>query len=110
VLARQVDRIVGKSQLDLRQREIGERDRLCEDDLAVAVLTAEGCSAIRLHGELPDLKRCYHDGFDAALSQRDLVEQPVGAAVVGDVFRAISEEDIADETMAIPELAAGELV
>jgi hypothetical protein len=30
--------------------------------------------------------------------------------VVGDVFRTISEEDIADEIMAIPELATGELV
>jgi hypothetical protein len=44
------------------------------------------------------------------LSQRDLVEQPVGTAVVGDVFRAIGEENVADEAMAIPELAAGELV
>ena len=37
------------------------------------------------------------------------VEQPVSAAVIGDVFRAVGEQHFAVEAVAIPGLAASEL-
>ena len=40
---------------------------------------------------------------------RDRIEKPVGAAFVGDVFRAVGEKDIAVDAVPVPVFGAGEL-
>ena len=64
---------------------------------------------IRLHGQLPELEFFGCNGFLEALRERDLVEKPIGAGLVGDVFRAIGEEDASHQAVAMPLLAAAEL-
>src|ERR1017187_7761708 len=64
---------------------------------------------IRLHRQLPELEFLRRNGFLEALRERDLVEKPVGASLVRDVFRAISEENASYHAVAMPLLAAAEL-
>ena len=45
----------------------------------------------------------------ATLRERDLVEKPVGAALVGDVFRAVGEEYVPVDPVPVAVLGAAEL-
>ena len=63
----------------------------------------------RSDGQLPDLEFLGGDLLLAALREGDLVEQPIGAALIGDVFGAVGEQDVAHQPVAVPVLAAGEL-
>ncbi len=64
---------------------------------------------VGLDAQLPDLKFLGGDPLLAALREGDLVEQPIGAALIGDVFGAVGEQDVARQPVAIPVLAAGKL-
>jgi hypothetical protein len=56
VLAWQLDRVVRKPQRNYLEREIGERDVLGEDYVAVAVFADERCGVVRSDRERPDLE------------------------------------------------------
>jgi hypothetical protein len=57
-------------------------------------ITASGYTLLRTH---------------AALREGDLVQQPIGSAPLGDVFRALGEQHGANKTVAIPLFRAAEL-
>ena len=65
--------------------------------------------AVGIDRQLPDLEFLARNRFLEALREGDLVEQPVGAALVGDVFGAVGKEDPAHQAVAVPMFAAGEL-
>ena len=46
---------------------------------------------VGLDGELPDLEFLGGDPLLAALREGDLVQQPIAAALIGDVFGAVGE-------------------
>ena len=56
ILAGQVDNIVSEVELHLVQRKIGERDLLCVNDVAVAIVAEDGCAAVGTNLQLPDLE------------------------------------------------------
>ena len=59
--------------------------------------------------ELPDLEFLGSDPLVVGLADGDFIEKPVGAAFVGDVFRAVGEQDVAVDAVPVPVFAAGEL-
>jgi hypothetical protein len=61
----------------------------------------ERCGVIGLHREFPDLKPLGSDLLFVFLHDGDGVEQPIRAAVIGNVFRAVRENDITVEAVAI---------
>jgi hypothetical protein len=109
VFARQIDRVVGKPERNFRQREVGELDFLAEDEVAIAVVAAEGGCAIVANLQRPHLKLFGGDTRIVRLDDRNLVQQPIGPALVGYLFRAVGEQHFAVDAVAIPMLAAGEL-
>ena len=81
-----MDDVVRELQRDFIQREIRVLDLLREDDVAVAVVAGQRGCTVGADGELPDLKFLGGDALVVGLNDRDLIEKPVGAALVGDVF------------------------
>lgn len=73
----------------LVERKIRERDVLRIDDVVVAVIAGEACRPVGIDRELPDLERFAGNCLLVKLHDRDGVEQPVGSALIGDVFRAV---------------------
>ena len=66
-------------------------------------------AAVGIDRQLPDLEFLARDRFLETLRDRDLINQPVSATGIGDVFGAVGEEDAAHQAVAVPVLAAGEL-
>jgi hypothetical protein len=108
MLAWQVDGRTRERQLDAVEQKIRKRNLLAEYRAVNAVFAGQCRGAIRPDAETPDLKPLSADGRDA-LRQRDLVEQPIGAAGIGDVPGAVGEEDAAHKAVAVPVFAASEL-
>src|ERR1039458_1535307 len=107
VFRRQQDRAVGEIELDLVDRKIRERDLLRIDDVVIAVVANEGCSPVGIDLQFPDLESFTSNGFLKAL--RDGIQKPIGSAFVGDVFRAVGEDNVAVEAVPVPVFGAGEL-
>ena len=105
IFARQQDHTVGEVQVDFRQGKVGVVDGFREHHAAVAVLANQAGAAVGLHCQFPKLE--FHGG-DGLLGERDGVQQPVRAALLGDVPRAVGVEDMARERVAIPVLGPGE--
>src|SRR5579875_1750730 len=93
IFARQEDGLVLAEQLHARQREVREGDVLHLDLVTVAVLANERGAAISMHGEGPDLKPLGGHLRRVALRERDGVEQPVGATMLGHIARTVCVED-----------------
>ena len=105
ILARQQDGVVGEPQGDAGGREVGEGDVFAVDGPAIAVAAGQR-GAAPVNVERPDLKRLGFDCRLAPLRQRDFVEQPVSARLIGNVFCAVGIDDSAIEAVAVPVLAA----
>jgi len=109
ILARQMDDVVGEVELHFVQREIGERDILRVNHVAVAIVTEDGSAVVRANLQLPDLKLFLSNAGFVLLSDGNDVEQPVGAALLGKELNAVSVEYRAIDAVAIPVFRAGEL-
>ena len=109
VLARQVDHVVHEVQRDSIQRKIGALDLFGEHDVAVAVIARKRSASVGAYGELPDLKFLGGNSLVVGLNDRDFVQKPIRAAVLGNVLRAIGVENVAVDSVPIPVFAASEL-
>ena len=109
VFRRQEDRIVREIELDFVERKIRERDVLRIDDVAVAVVGNEACAPVFIDLQCPNLEFFGGDVLLEALRDRDGIEKPVGSAFVGDVFRAVGEDDVPVDPVPMPVFGAGEL-
>ena len=95
---------------DFGKREVGKFERLFEHLVAVAVLASEDAGLAHEIGlQRPHLKFFGGHALVVRLDERDFVEQPVSAAVIGDMLRSVRENHFAVEACAIPMLAAGKL-
>lgn len=65
--------------------------------------------AVGIDGERPHLKFLGGKAPVAAPGEGDFVEQPVSAALLGDILRAVGVEHIPDKGMRAPMFTAGEL-
>src|ERR1700687_4370138 len=109
ILARQQDRVVGEVEADFVEWEVGKFDRLGEHDAIVPVIARQDAIVSgEIDAEFPDLEFLRRDSRNG-LPEGDLVDQPVGARGVEDVFDAVGENDLGDQRMAIPVLAAHKL-
>ena len=82
---------------------------ILEDGFAIAVRAAERCAAIRVHAELPKLESFGGNFALILLEEGDLVEKPVGAALLGDVLRSFRVQNVPYQGVAIPGFRAGEM-
>src|SRR5208282_1521887 len=62
-----------------------------------------------MHPERPGLEGFGGNALFIPLCNGDRVQEPVGATLVGDVFRAVGEHDDTVDGMPVPVLGAGEL-
>ena len=62
------------------------------------------------NGQFPDLKLFGRDPRIVRLDQSDFIEKPVGARLIGEVFRAVCEQDVSVDAVPVPGLGAGELI
>ena len=79
------------------------------DDLVVAVVAGQRRRPVGTNGELPDLELFGGEASRKGWQMAIVIEQPIGAAFVGDVFRAVGKQDVAVDTVPVPVLAAGKL-
>lgn len=89
IFRRQENDVVGEVERDRVERKIRELDALRIDDIAVAVIAGEARGTVGIDRQFPDLERFANDRLLVKLRDRDGVEKPVGAAFIGDVFRAV---------------------
>jgi hypothetical protein len=68
-----VDHVIGETQRDFIQREIGVLDVLGEDDIAVAIVARKRGGSVGTHGEFPNLKFFGGDMLVVGLNDRDFV-------------------------------------
>jgi hypothetical protein len=61
------------------------------------------------HRELPDWKRLGGNGLAEVLSRGDFVQEPIRAAGIRHILRALGVEHALHKTVPVPVLAAGEL-
>lgn len=78
-------------------------------DVAVAVVTAKRGGVVGPHFQFPHLKFFGCNSLFVGLDQRDFVEQPIRPAGIGDILRAVREQNFAVDAVTIPLLGAGEL-
>jgi hypothetical protein len=104
-----VDDVVGEVQGDFIQREIGVLDLLREYDIAVAVVARKRSGSVGTYGEFPDLKFLGGNSFVVGLNDRDFVQKPIRATVLGNVPRAVGVENVPVDSVPIPILAARKL-
>ena len=109
VLARQVDYPVGEIQRNFIQWKIGMLDLLGEHDIAVAIVARKRGGLVGTYGEFPDLKFLGGNSLVVGLNDRDFIQKPIRAAVLGNVLRAVGVENVAVDPVPIPGFAAGEL-
>jgi hypothetical protein len=109
VLTREQDRVVREVERDAVQRKVGVFELLAEDHAAVAVVAGQGAGLVGAYRELPNLELLGFEARVMRLNDRDLIEQPVGPGLIGDVFGAVGEEHGAVDSVPIPVLAASEL-
>src|SRR3954453_23631680 len=109
VFARQIDRVVGKPERDLNRRKIGKRNLFRVDGVIVAVSAAQGGRVVGIDLQGPHLKSLGHHALVMALRQSDFIQQPVSAALVGNIFRPVCAGNARVQPEAIPMLAAGEV-
>jgi hypothetical protein len=81
VLARKIEDVVGEPERHLIEREVGERNALGENNLAVAVLAVQARGVVGLNAQHPDLKCLRRDRLGAQLNQGDFIQQPIGPAL-----------------------------
>jgi hypothetical protein len=96
-------------ELDLAERKVRLVEELGVNDVAVAIIAGEDRSAISVDLQRPELKGFGGNVLLAALANRDCVEQPIGAAGVGNVFCTVREQHTAIDAVTIPLLAAGKV-
>src|SRR4029453_13740861 len=109
ILAREHDDLVHAPERDAREWKVGKRDTLAADDAAIAVVDDQAGLLGGLDHERPDLERLAGDAPVEGLRPGNLIEQPVGAAVLGDVLRALGIQHRLDDAMAVPLLGAVEV-
>ena len=109
VFARQVDHVITEPKCDAVKWKIRELDVPEEEQVVIAVFDPQRGGIVGPHVEFPDLKRLTTNRLVVALSDGDFVEQPVGAALVGDVFGAVGEQNVSVEGVPVPMLATGKL-
>ena len=80
------------------------------DDVVVPVAADKARGPVRIDLQCPDLKFSGGYALLEALRNRDRIEQPIGSAFVGNVFRTIVEKDFAIDGVPIPVFGAAELV
>src|SRR5689334_1633863 len=107
VFARQVDGVAGEPEGDFGEWKVCEGNVLFVDLPAVSVLTGKDCRVVAfIDFQRPDLERLGGDLLVVRLDDRDLVEQPVSAACIGNVLGTIGEKHLAVNRVPIPFLAA----
>jgi hypothetical protein len=84
-------------------------DLLGEHDIAVAIIASERSGSVGAYSELPDLKLLGRNSLVVGLNDRDFVQKPIRPTVLGNVVRAVGEENVAIDPVPIPVFAAGEL-
>src|SRR5215468_752950 len=89
VFPRQQDHVVGEVECDFRERKIGVVELLPINLSAVAVLANDGAAMLAVDCEFPDLKRLGADRLFVPLRNGNDVEQPVSAAMLGNVLGSI---------------------
>ena len=104
-----MDYLVGEVQCDFIQRKIRVLDLLGEYDLAIAIVARKRSGSVGTYGEFPDLKFLGGNRLVVGLNDRDFVEKPIRAAVLGNVLRAVGVENVAVDSVPIPGFAAGKL-
>jgi hypothetical protein len=62
-----------------------------EDDVSVAVITGQRSGSVRTYRECPNLKRLCGNVLVVGLNDGDLVEKPVGFAVLSDIKSAVGD-------------------
>ena len=90
------------------EREVGEGDALLIDERPVSVFAGQHRRAVCSDNKLPELEAFCRHAADQ-LHADDFIDQPVSAAMLGDVPHAVSVEQLAIECAAIPLLRAGKL-
>src|SRR5258707_875720 len=91
------------------QRKIRVLQLLPVKLFAAAVITGDRAFLIVVDLERPNLKWLGVDGAVMLLRNGDDVEEPIGAAVLGDVLGSIRVGDASDKSVAVPMFAAAEL-
>ena len=104
-----MDHVVGEIQCDLIQRKIGVLDLLGEHDVAVAIVARKRSGPVGTYGEIPDLKFLGGDSLIVGLNDHDFVQEPIRSAMLGNVLRAVSVQNVAVDPVPIPVVATGEL-
>jgi hypothetical protein len=75
----------------------------------IAIVARKSRGSVGTYGELPDLKFLGGNSLVVGLNDRDFVQKPIRAAVLGNVLRAVGVENVAVDPVPIPGFAAGEL-
>jgi hypothetical protein len=104
-----VDYPVGEIQRDFIQRKIGVLDLVGRRDIAVAIVARKRGGLVGMYGEFPDLKFLGGNSLVVGLNDRDFVQKPIRAVVLGNVPRAVGGENVAVDLVPIPGFAADEL-
>ena len=104
-----MDHVVCKVEHDAKEREIGEWDFLCKDDIAISILAKNGSAAITINEQLPDLEFFARDSAFVQLGDGDNVQKPVCAALVCNKFCAVRVKNRVIDAMPIPAFRAREL-
>jgi len=109
VFARKENHVPGEVESDLVQRKVREFNPLREADVRVPIIACKQSCSVFLDLQVPDLKLFEFDCPDG-LSESNLIEEPIGSAFLRDVFNAISEGDVPNDSVAVPCFRAGELL
>lgn len=92
ILARQRQRVVAEIEPDARRGEIGPLNLLGIEPVAIAVVADQDCTAASRHDKFPILEILFSELGGMLLGEGDLVDQPVRAHRVGDVFDALGAD------------------
>jgi hypothetical protein len=104
-----MDHLVREVQRNFVQGEIRVLDLLGTHDVAVAIIAGERSASVGTYGQLPDLTFLGGDGLVVGLSDRNFVQEPMCATVLGDVLHAFGVENVAVDPVPIPVLAPRKL-
>jgi hypothetical protein len=101
-----MDHVVREVQCDFVQRKIRVFDLLATHDVAVAIVAGERSGSVRTYSQLPDLKFLGGNSLVVRLNDRNFVQEPIRATVLGDVLHAVGVENVAVDPVPIPVFAA----
>ena len=102
ILTGEQDHVVGEIELDFLQREVRVFKCFGEDDIVIAVFTAQDAGGIRVDGEFPQMKRFDGGSHIVKLRKSVPVQQPIGSAMIVHIFCAVCIENIACERTLMP--------